>query len=40
MSKKGASCCYGVMLKNAKFGKFYNPNYASSDLTFWLLAFG
>jgi hypothetical protein len=34
MSKKGAGCCYGVMLKNAKFVKFYKPNYVSSDLTF------
>jgi hypothetical protein len=24
MSKKGAGYFYGVMLKNAKFGKFYN----------------
>ena len=24
MSKKGVGCCCGVMLKNAKFGKFYN----------------
>jgi hypothetical protein len=24
MSKKEAGCCCGVMLKNAKFGKFYN----------------
>ena len=24
MLKKGAGYCYGVMLKNAKFVKFYN----------------
>ncbi|GMY09645.1 hypothetical protein FCV25MIE_04884 [Fagus crenata] len=24
MSKKEAGCCCGVMLKNAKFGEFYN----------------